>query len=366
MLNKYLPYLYAIIALFFCSLPYIIQGYPLDDDSIHGLIRVKEYQLALANYQLPPYWAENLYGGYGSPIFLFYAPLYMLVATFFYLLTGSIISGSIWAITFITVVGALAVYLLVQEMLGEKTPVNQCAARIASYFFILNPYLIGDKFIRIANSEYTALCLAPICLYGLVKIKRDPLKGSLLLAAGLALGILAHNLTSLTIMAMLITLSPILYWNNARKHIWLFILGGIILGLLLSLFFWLPALYYKSFTHTEQLTQGRYDFHTQFKALSKFFTNSDYFSMGLLNLWIIINKRLPTMDRTSRAEKSAPKTGKDIPDIRIAVYFPANQIKPSPLGKHFLSGPIPVSMADDGAACIGYFHFGRPLISNLL
>ncbi|MFZ2168111.1 MAG: 6-pyruvoyl-tetrahydropterin synthase-related protein [Methylococcaceae bacterium] len=242
----------------------------------------------MANYQLPPYWAENLYGGYGSPIFLFYAPLYMLVATIFYLVTGSIIGGSILAISFFTVVGALGVYLLVQEMLGEKTYVNQCAARIGSYFFILNPYLIGDKLIRIANSEYTALCLAPISLYGLVRIKQEPLKGSLILAAGLALGILAHNLTSLIIAAMLITLASILYWGNERKQIWLFILGGIILGLLLSAFFWLPALYYKSLTHTEQLTQGRYDFHAQFKALSKFFTNSDYFSMGLLNLWIII------------------------------------------------------------------------------
>ena len=95
MLNKYLPFLYLAIALYFCSLPYLTQGYPLSDDSVYGLIRVKEYQLALANHQLPPYWAENLYGGYGSPIFLFYAPLYMLVGTLFYLLTGSIISTSL-------------------------------------------------------------------------------------------------------------------------------------------------------------------------------------------------------------------------------------------------------------------------------
>ncbi len=101
MLNKYLPFLYLAIALFFCSLPYFVQGYPLGDDAVHGLIRVKEYQLALANYQLPPYWAENLYGGYGSPIFLFYAPLYMFVATIFYLLTGSIIGSSIFAILFL-------------------------------------------------------------------------------------------------------------------------------------------------------------------------------------------------------------------------------------------------------------------------
>lgn len=92
MLNKYLPYFYLIIAFFFCSLPYLVHGYPQADDSALGLFRVKEFQLALAHNQLPPYWADNLYGGYGSPIFIFYAPLYMFVATIFYLLTGSIIS----------------------------------------------------------------------------------------------------------------------------------------------------------------------------------------------------------------------------------------------------------------------------------
>lgn len=288
MFTKYTPYSYPVIAILFSTLPYLIQGYPQGDDSVLGLIRVKEFQLALANHQFPPYWADNLYGGYGSPIFLFYAPLYMFVASIFYLLTGSIIGASISAITLFTVIGAAGIYLLVREILGEKSPVNQCAARIAVYFFILNPYLISDKIIRIANSEYTALCLAPLSIYGLFKIKREPLNGSLVLATGLALGVLAHNLTALTIMGMLLTLSLIFYRNNLKPRLWLFILGGILLGLLLSAFFWLPAVTYKSLTHTEQLTQGKVDFHNQFKPLIKFFFNSDYFSMGLLNLWVMI------------------------------------------------------------------------------
>jgi hypothetical protein len=287
-MRKFLPFLLPIVAVFICSLPYLVQGYPLDDDSIHNIIRVKEYQLALANSQIPPYWAENLYGGYGSPIFLFYAPLYLFAATIFYLLTGSLITGSISAISFFTITGSVGIYRLVLEMLGEKTPINQAAGRIAGYFFILNPYLIGDKLIRSANSEYTALCLAPIALYGLISIKRAPLKGCLILAAGLALVILAHNLTALTMMAILIISALILYLNNTSKPLWLFILGGISLGLLISSFFWLPALYYKSLTHTEQLTQRGGNFHNQFKPLSTFFTNTDYFSMGLLNLWVIV------------------------------------------------------------------------------
>ncbi|MGJ0485683.1 MAG: hypothetical protein ACR65R_14320 [Methylomicrobium sp.] len=285
---KQSPLIYTIFALIVSLIPYLAQGHPLSDDSIHGLIRVKEYQLALANRQFPPYWAEDLYGGFGSPIFLFYAPFYMFVAAIFYALTGSIIAGSMGAMCFFTVVSAIGIYLLVQETLGGKSSVNNCAARVAVYFFILNPYLIGDKFIRIANSEFAALCLAPISLYGLIKIKKEPLYGSLLLAAGLALVILAHNLTSLTIIVMLLGIAPILYWDSPWKKTWPFILGGLILGLLLSAFFWMPALYYKDLVHVEQLTFGETDFHHHFKPVQTFFTSSSNISMGFLNLVVII------------------------------------------------------------------------------
>ncbi|MGR9086431.1 MAG: hypothetical protein ACU841_05070 [Gammaproteobacteria bacterium] len=286
--TKYLPCAYPVLAVFFCTLPYLLQGYPQGDDAVMGLIRVKEFQLALADHQFPPYWAGNLYGGYGSPIFLFYAPLYMFVATLCYLLTGSIIGGSMLAITGLTVIGAAGMYLLVQEALADRSQLSQCAARIAVYLFVLNPYLISDRIIRIANSEFAALCLAPIAFYGLIRIKRDPLSGSLILAAGLALVILAHNLTAMTVMAMLLALSILLYRDAVSHRLGWFIGGGLLLGLLLAVFFWLPVLYYKSLTHTEQLTQGIVDFHGHFKPLIAFFTNSDYFSMGLLNLWILV------------------------------------------------------------------------------
>lgn len=287
-LNNYLPLLYIFIALLFCSFPYLVHGYPFGHDSVHELIRVKEYQIALTNHQIPAYWAENLYGGYGSPIFIFYAPFYLFISTIFYYLTGTVTSGCISAMFFFTSIAAIAIYFLVLEILNKKTLVNQCAARISIYFFILNPYLIGDKFIRIASAEYTALCLAPISLYGLVKIRHTPVKGVLILAAGLALVILAHNLTSLIITGIIISLSIILYWDNASKQIWLSIFSGIILALLLAAFFWLPALWYKSLTHTEELIQGRFDFHNNFPNLDRLFFNIDFFSMGLLNLWGII------------------------------------------------------------------------------
>jgi hypothetical protein len=80
-----------------------------------------------------------------------------------------------------------------QEALGKKTFKNEAASRIAIYFFILNPYLLGDKLLRNANAEYTALCLLPLTLYGLLVIGRRLRTGSLILSISLALTITAHT-----------------------------------------------------------------------------------------------------------------------------------------------------------------------------
>lgn len=258
-------------------------------DSIFNLIRVKEYQLALTNYQIPPYWAENLYSGYGSPIFLFYAPLYSLIATIFYVMTDSLIGGNKLAMVFFTLIAAIGIYLLVQAILKDKLSyINQLASRIAIYFFILNPYMLSNQFIRVATAEYAALCLAPFALYGVLKIKDAPLNGALILAASLALVILAHNLTALIVMSLIVILSIYLYSNAVSKHLWVFIFMGTALGLLLSAFFWLPAIYYLPLIDIERITGDDFDFHNWFPAPLDLFTSSKFFSMGLINLWILI------------------------------------------------------------------------------
>jgi len=52
----------------------IIMGYPQGNDWILELVRIVEYHAALSSGQAPPFWAGDLYRGFGSPIFVFYAP----------------------------------------------------------------------------------------------------------------------------------------------------------------------------------------------------------------------------------------------------------------------------------------------------
>jgi len=279
-----LPFLAIIIS----SFPILTLEFPKGHDWYFELVRVSEFKSAIINGQFPPYWGENLYGGYGSPIFLYYAPLYSLIATFLSFITCSIISGSTLALIILSIIAVVSMKYLVQEAVGEKTFEGESASRIASYLFILNPYLICDMLLRNANAEYTALCLSPVAFYGLILIGRKACIGGLVLSGALALIITSHNLTALIIFPMILISSLFLYLPKKEISIWLTIVGSIILGLAISAFFWIPALYYKSFVQIEQIMSGKFYYINQFQTFISLFGYKDFFAIGLLTPFTII------------------------------------------------------------------------------
>jgi hypothetical protein len=279
-----LPFLAIIVS----SLPLLTLEFPKGHDWVFELVRVSEFKSAIINGQFPPYWGENLYGGYGSPIFLYYAPTYSLIATFFSFITGSITSGSTLALIILSMIAVVSMKLLVRAAAGDKALEGEAASRIAAYFFILNPYLICDMLLRNANAEYTALCLSPLTFYGLLLIDRKPRLGGLILSAGFALVITSHNLTALIIFPMILISSLFLYLPKIKKSIWITIFGSISLGLGISAFFWLPALYYKSFVNIEQMMSGKFNYLNQFQSFISLFGYNDFFAIGLLTPLVLL------------------------------------------------------------------------------
>jgi len=285
------------LALIISSLPFFIVGFPDGHDAIFELVRVAEFRSSLVNGQFPPYWGANLYGGHGSPIFLFHPPLYLLVSVLFSVVTGSIASGIIVAMIAFTLVGIFGIKLVLQEALGRQRLECEAASRIAAYFLILNPYLLGDKFLRNANSEYAALCISPLAIYGLLILGRKRLVGGLILAAGLALTIMAHNITALVVTALISMAALFLYFPVKNISPWMVVIGGIALGLALAAFYWVPALYYLSMIRGDQMTTGRFDFRSQFQPLGYLFGYSKFFSTGLLVPYVILKSLRIVFDR---------------------------------------------------------------------
>lgn len=281
-------YIFILIAIAISSFPFFIFGYTKGHDWVYEINRVIEYKNALDNNQFPPFWAENLYEGKGSPIFLYYAPLFTFITSLFSYFTSSFYTSSIITLTVFSLIGAIGIRLLLRELLGVKNFISDSASRISIYVFIFNPYLNYDKFIRNASAEYIALCLAPLTIYGLILIRSSPLAGFLSLSGAFSLVIIAHNLTALTIAAVLVCLCLITYLKNNDLKYKSYAISALILGLLISSFFWVPALYYKPLVQTNLLTVGKFNFHNNFIFIENIFFNFKHYSLGILNFYIIV------------------------------------------------------------------------------
>jgi uncharacterized membrane protein len=275
-----------IVAWLISCAPFFFYGYPAGHDWTYELVRVAEYRHAWEAGQFPPYWAGNLYGGFGCPAFLFYAPLFSMISVVFSYITNSFETASLWVLVIFSGVGALSVSLMSRSAGSGNPHLEPATARIASYIYLLHPYLLCNKFLRNANAEFIALCLAPFAIYAVLLTKKNPRKGAVLLALSLGLTLLSHNLTAMTVMVLIIGYAFFVLQSRSGWRTALAVAGGAGLGLGLASFYWVPAFALKKFVSLSELLTGKFDFHREFKSLGGVFNYHEVFSIGLLTLLI--------------------------------------------------------------------------------
>ena len=263
-------------------------GLPNGHDWIFELVRIVEFNEALRAGQIPPAWAGDLYGGYGSPDFLFYAPLFCLGSSFFYLLSKSYAASMILTLVGFTLLSAFSVYLLAKQVCTNGKGTDFTAARISMYLYVLSPYLFCDKFLRNSNAEFAALCLLPLVPLGILLTKREPLRGFLVTSIALALVTITHNVTALFAAALAAGLALLLYLPRPSKPVVLSVAAGIAWGLVMSVFFWLPALHLFPEVRGNELLSGKFDFHNQFVDLAGVFSYAEFYSTGPLALLVLL------------------------------------------------------------------------------
>ncbi len=272
--------------------PLLSGGFPKGHDWLLELVRVAEYQAALAAGQLPPYWAENLYAGYGSPVFLFYAPLFSAASSLAGWLLGSPLLGALSCTVLVSFLAVPATRAMLDAALlvsrgssprpGPEREVLAAAARVGVALYVLHPFLLGDKLLRNASAEYTALCLMPLVLYAVLIASRKPRAAFGWLGAGLAIVILSHNLTALVALTLAIGAAVVCYLRERSLYTWWILAGGVALGLGGACFFWFPAVSLTDLIRTEDLLQGKFDFHRQFPPFPAVFGYSRFYATGVL------------------------------------------------------------------------------------
>jgi len=245
------------------------KGLPINNDWEVYPTWLTEFEKNIADGNLIPRWAPNLWHGMGSPLFIFVSPGFYYLAKFFRLFSFSILFSVKLGIYLSFALGFIFMFLFTKKIWG-KWPALFCAT---VYTFM--PYHMGLVMTRGDYAELLAMALWPVNLlifHNLVKTKKEIyfLLGSLLIAAQM----LAHNILSVIFIPVIFLFIIFLSrktWADLKLP--LLTLG---LGVLLASFFWLPAFIEKNDLNLAELTEGitmnmgQYDFHNHFVKFSEF------------------------------------------------------------------------------------------------
>lgn len=226
-----------------------VSGYfPMHDDT--QVARVVVMGRALRQGQFPVRWVSDLGYGYGYPIFNFYGPLPYYVGGVLYALGLTGLTATKIMMGVGLVAAGVTMYAAVADVAGVS------AGILASLFYMFAPYHGVQAYVRGAVGEYWALIFLPLIAWGM--LKKKVLMGSL----GIAGLIVSHTIFGYIGMVFVILALLAL---KMRRHALILIL----LGLGLSAFFWLPALWEMGYTNVAGQINSGSDFRDHFVCLSQ-------------------------------------------------------------------------------------------------
>ncbi|MBI2034603.1 MAG: hypothetical protein HYT11_02620 [Candidatus Levybacteria bacterium] len=284
-----LPLIFLIIATYWTIKPLFAQGYfTMHDDT--QVARVYEMWVALRDGMLPVRLVPDLGYGYGYPIFNFYAPLAYYIGAFFMFIGFNALSATKIMMTIGVLLSGVFMYLLAREFWGEIGGV------ISSLFYVFAPYHAVQIYIRGDVAEFWAYAFIPLLFLGIYKIFRcsiasiesktfqnSKLKTQssklqlktkneiwiwvLVAGIGYAAIILSHNLTAMMVTPFLIVailLNCYIAIKNKKPYAISYMLYALIFGLLLSAFYWFPAILEMQYTNVVSQIEGGADFRNHF------------------------------------------------------------------------------------------------------
>jgi hypothetical protein len=236
-------------------------GLPAQTDAELHIYRTAELGYSLEAGNPYPRWAPDFFHGYGYPIFNYYAPLTYHLSH--WLTMGHperAAEGARLLFILSLVVGALGAFELGKLFGGRGGGIaGALVFSCAPYILLINPHLRGDL------AESLALAFVPWALWAWELVWR---RGGAprILAAVVATSVvfLSHNLTGLTIVALIGGLS---LWR------WLLLADGArmaqavmtaVIFVLLTSFFWLPFLAERRYVRLDVAGDGHYDFRNHF------------------------------------------------------------------------------------------------------
>ncbi len=232
-----------------------------DDAELHAA-RVANYYLAIKQNQIPPRWAPNLDSGYGSPVFNFTYPLpYMISSVIYMALPINIVTSLNLTIILLTTLGVTGAYFT-----ARKFSLSQLRSTIAAILYLSAPYTLINIYSRTALGEISFFSFLPWMMWSIehfIRDKKIKFYIPIALVISLSLLILSHQTSALiTLPILAIYYLTRIEKNKQRMTLIKRTLPLFITSIILTAWYWLPALIEKQFiildradTITNYLTQ---------------------------------------------------------------------------------------------------------------
>jgi len=224
-------------------------------------IRAIEYVRGWRAGYVFPRWAPDLYGGYGSPIFNYYAPGLFFIAGMFMLLGASATIALKLTVLAFTIAGGLGVLSLI---LGETKRLD--AATLAAVVFVAMPYRFTQIYTRGDLAEYAAFAMIPVSLWSyrsLLRAKERVVARWALAAAVLQCAVLLiHTLTGLfytEILLVLLTVWAVQRWRGGNRKRAATAGATFLAANGLCSFYAIPAILERGAVQIERMTGGKFD-----------------------------------------------------------------------------------------------------------
>ncbi len=252
-INKW--FLFLLIVLSFLPVISLFNpGLPITHDGQDHVARIANFYQNLSEGNLIPRWGANLNWGYGHPILEFLYPLPSYIASIFHFVGFSLVDST-------KIVFMLGMFLSLPFMylwLSQFT--SKYAALFGAVLYTYAPYRFVEVYVRGDIGENLAFAFMPLVLYFIYKLyKKNDYKFAILGGVSLALLILSHNAISLMFTPFIIVYCLYFIWlSKFNKYLILNTLFLILIGFVLSMFFWFPALLEGKYTLRNIVTQGGY------------------------------------------------------------------------------------------------------------
>jgi hypothetical protein len=238
---------------FLAVIPFFHSGFfNIHDDA--QIQRVFEMKVALLDGSFPVRWVGDLGYGLGYPIFNFYGPLPYYLGAIFSIFTTPLMATKIMIL--IGVIGSsFSMYFLAKEFWGKIGGFFSALLYLFAPYHALNVYVRGDI------GEVYAYLFAPIIFYAIWKFYKTSKYSFIVIGALAYCGlIISHNLSAMMLSPFILFVVIILAILKRKYSIFLIPL----LGIMISSFYFIPALSEIKYTNLMSAIGGTADFHDHF------------------------------------------------------------------------------------------------------